>query len=220
AAFHGLGAYVDGFDMIDFRNRAEALDKKFPDTSWDGGVLGATLASGPAQERMIGESTGAALNALLAPEKTFAEQRSVFARARACDIAYGFAPALGEAPTPERTLALLREQADRRINQKSERLAALDDEQCTVRFVLTGNLFPPGSIGQQAMSGRAEAAGAKAIAATPDMPKERFAQLIQRESMERAGKLKSDTYKAVELIEDVNACERRLGMPVTDFKPK
>lgn len=63
-------------------------------------------------------------------------------------------------------------------------------------------------------------AAVKAIRATQDMPKERFAQLIQREANERAEKVKSGTYKTAELFEEANARERRLGMPVTDLTPK
>jgi len=219
SSFHGLGAFVDGFDLIDFRARAETLDKKFPDASWQGGggAFGASLATGNAQDRLIGESTSAALSALIAPEKTFAEQRTVFARARACDIAYGFAPALGETPAPERTIALLREQGDRRVKEKNDRLAALDDKQCAIRFALASNLFPPGTPGQQLMNERTGAAASNAIAAQPDMPRERFAQMIQRDLLERAEKFKSGSYKSNDLIEEVNACERRLGMTVTEL---
>jgi len=67
------------------------------------------------------------------------------------------------------------------------------------------------------MHRRAAAAGEKALAAKPDMPRDRFAQLLQRDLIERAEKYKSGSYKLTEIIEELNACERRYNMTVSDI---
>lgn len=217
--FGGLSSYIDGFATIDFDARADALGKKFPD-KFDPttGVFGVKLsASGVAQDLLL-ESTNGSLAALVSPDKVFPEQRRIFVLARSCDLAYGFQPALGEAPSPERAVALLREKLDKQVDEKNERVAALDDTECAIRFALAGSLFPPNSPDQQAMAQRLQLAASKAMTAQAALTEERLTTLLQRGIQERGGKLKSGSYKASELVEDVTACETRLGLPSSGFK--
>lgn len=217
--FSGLSPYIEGFSTIDFDARADALGKKFPD-KFDAttGVFGVKLsASGVAQDLLL-ESTNGPLAALASPDKVYPEQRKIFALARTCDLAYGFTPALGEAPTPERVVAMLRAKTEKQVEEKNKRLATLDDTECAIRFTLAGNMFPAGSDGQQGMMQRLQVAASKAMAGQSGLTEERLATLIQRGMTERAEKLKSGSYKVETLIEEVKACETRLGLPASGLK--
>ena len=121
--------------------KIERLAKRFPDKIES--VFALQLESAKiGHETLMLESAGGTLGALL-ESNPFAQQRSVLALARSCDLAYDFKPVLGEAPTPERTLALLREKRDREIKSNETRLAALDDTECAVRFALMSNTSRP-----------------------------------------------------------------------------
>ena len=217
--FHGLAAYADGFDTIDFDHRARDVDKREPDPKLTSGrVLDAALGSSAKVDVLVGESAAAHLAALTSTaDSVYREQRALLARVSACDVAYEFKPVLGGVPSNERVVALLKGATERSVQAKNERLAALDDKQCAIRFELAANLFAAGSAGRTVMHERAGAAGNQALAALGDMPRERFAQTLQRELLERADKYKSGAYTPRELIEEVNACERRYGLAVTDL---
>jgi hypothetical protein len=217
--FGGLSPYIDGFATIDFDARADALGKKFPE-KFDSttGVFGVKLsASGVAQDLLL-ESTNGSLAALVSPDKVFPEQRKIFGLARSCDLAHGFKPALGEAPAPDRVVAILRAKTEKQVEEKNKQLAALDDTECAIRFTLAGNMFPPDSDGQQGMMQRLQVAASKAIAGQAGLTQERLMTLIQRGMTERAEKLKSGSYNAETLIEEVRACETRLGLPSSGLK--
>jgi hypothetical protein len=68
------------------------------------------------------------------------------------------------------------------------------------------------------MAQRLQLAASKAMTAQADMTEERLTTLLQRGIQERGSKLKSGSYKADELVEDVSACETRLGLPSSGFK--
>lgn len=211
----GLANYIDGFEAADFRSRVEDLAKKFPDKVES--FFATTLDVSGIADALLMESAGGTLMALMTPEKVFAEQRKVFALARDCDVAHGFKPPLGEVPTAERAAAIIRGRIDREREANEKRLAALDDTECAIRFTLAGNLFPPRSPGQLSMMQGLQLAASKAMA-QPGLTQERLMTLIQRGVTERAEKIKSGGYKPETLVEEVNACERRLGMPVSDLK--
>lgn len=218
--FHGLAAYADGFDTIDFEKRATEVDRrdtdpKKPTTR----TLDARLGGSDRIDVLVGEVPSASLTALTATaDKVFAEQRALLESLRACDAAFAFKPQLGAVPSPDKIAAALKGSVEKSVKARSDRLASLDDRACAIRFELAANLFPAGSPSATLMHQRASAAGNRALSALPDMPRERFAQLLQRELVERADKFKSGSYKLEEIIEEVNACERRYSMPVSDLR--
>jgi len=217
--FAGLSAYIEGFAAMDFEARADALGKKFPD-KFDAttGVFGVKLSALDVARELLMESSAGALAALVSPDRVFPEQRKIFALARTCDLAYGFEPALGEAPAPERVVAMLRAKTEKQVEEKNKRLAALDDTECAIRFALAGSLFPPNSPDQQQMAQRLQLAASKAMTAQSGLTEERLTTLLQCGIQERGAKLKSGGYKADELVDDVAACETRLGVPSSGFK--
>ncbi|MEQ1755534.1 MAG: hypothetical protein ABL973_15535 [Micropepsaceae bacterium] len=218
--FHGLAAYASGFDTIDFEKRARDVDKRSPDAKKSTvRVLDARLGSGDKVDGLLGEVGAAKLTALTAAaDKVYEGQRSLLASVSACDAAFDFKPRLGGVPSSDTVVALLKGSVEKSVQADHDRLAALDDRACAIRFELAANLFPPGSSSQALMHQRAGAAGNKALSEKPDMPRERFAQMLQSELIERAGKYKSGAYKLSEIIEEVNACERRYNMPVSDLR--
>jgi len=220
--FHGLAAYADGFDTIDFEARARDVDKRDADPKKSSTrVLDARLGSSNRVDELAGEVGAASLIAVAgAPDKMdaiYASQRALLTSLRACDAAYGFKPQLGDVPSVEKIAATLKAGIEKSVKADHDRLAKLDDQQCAIRFELVANLYPAGSPSSMLMHQRAGAAGEKALAAKPDMQRDRFAQLLQRELVERAEKYKSGSYKLTEIIEELNACERRYNMTVSDI---
>lgn len=220
--FHGLAAYADGFDTIDFEARARDVDKRDADPKASSTrVLDARLGSSKRVDELIGEVGAASLIAVAgAPDKMnviYASQRALLSSVRACDAAYRFKPQLGDVPSVEKIAATLKAGVEKSVKADHDRLAKLDDQHCAIRFELVANLYPAGSPSSMLMHQRAGAAGEKALAALPGMPRERFAQQLQRELVERAEKYKSGSYKLSEIIEELNACERRYNMTVSDI---
>jgi hypothetical protein len=218
--FHGLAAYADGFDTIEFEKRARDVDARAPDANGSKTrAMDAFLSSSDKVEALVGEVPGARLLALTAtPAKIYEGQRALLTTLRACDVAFGFKPQLGAVPSADKVAAALKGAVEKNSQAKADRLAALDDRACSIRFELVSNLYPAGSPGRDLNHRRAQAAAAKALSALPNMPRERFVEQWSQDLLVRAEKYKSGDYTLSEIIEDLNACERRYQMPVSDLR--
>lgn len=217
----GLGNYAANFRQIDFDARAGDLEKRFKDKfdPWTS-VVGYSMDSIKIVDDMILEGPGLRLDALLAPQKIFAHQRGWFERGRACDIAYGYTPALGAIPDTKALMDEAKAQMDREHEQKDAHLAGLSDLECTVRFGVAAQLSPAGSPAQAAMGERYNGGLAKVVPTFGDMPPERIKERLQGEAQTVAERLQSKSMTPQDLVDEVHACERRFGMPVSDFETK
>jgi len=214
-----LGEFLDNFaDPQEYDRRVDALEPRFKAPSSGRNALAAQLESLPVAKQMATEGAFASSDATLAPDRVYRTQREIFARVRACDLAYGFKPVLGAAPSHDEVVARYRAQRDKAVDQDRARLAALDDRQCVVRFMLLGSAMPGNTQFQQAMAQRIDMAARKAIAAQPGLTPETLLQQVQRDAAERAPKLKSKEDGA-QLLGEVNTCERRYQAPLTTLSP-
>lgn len=163
------------------------------------------------------ESGATGLLLMTSPEKVFQGQRQLFAELRACDLAHGHTPALGEPPPQETVLAVLKDREDR-LNAHNlarlDALANLDDRQCAARFLVMGSVMAQDPAFQQAMSRKMQIATQRARAADPALTPERFQESVRREAQERSAKITSPA-DLDPLLEEVNACERKYGEPLT-----
>jgi hypothetical protein len=217
--FTGLGRYVPGYEEIDFDARADMLSNKFKDPSgWGDEAFGAHMSvSSEMVDSIMMEGNAAALQSMLAPDKVYARQEPLFATARACDIGYGFTPVLPAAPSVPDVIMRIKNDMHAGQKLKDDRLAALSDLQCTVRFAGAASLFPAGSAGQQTLQ-QHYMAGLGRLQPTMDtMPPERIKELLQREMTELGNLLKNKAMEPRDLVDEVNYCEIRFGLPVTQI---
>lgn len=215
----GLGNYVANFYSIDFDARANELAKRFPD-KFDAftSVFGQSISATNAVNDLILEGPGLRLDAMLAPEKIFSHQRGWFNDAHTCDALYNFTPALGPVPDTKTLMDKAKTEMDKEREQKDAHLANLSDFECTVRFGVAGQLLPAGSPAQAAMGERYNAALGKIMPAFGDMPPDRIMERLVGEGQSVASRLQSKSMKPQDLVDEVNTCERRFGMPVSELK--
>ena len=214
---NSLGDFIGNLSSIsieEFDRRADALGPAIEAASPGKTAFTAKLAANDVAQQMQYEAFVAAPDAILAPDQVFRTQREIFASARACDQAYGFTPVLDAAPALETVVARFRALATREADEKRDRLAALDDQQCVARFMVFGGAMAGDAELQRVMSYKMNVAAGKAMAAAPDLTQERLAQLVQRAGAELGSKIKTQDDFA-RLVEEVNACERRYAMPLT-----
>lgn len=155
--------------------------------------------------------------ALWNPDEVFENQRKLFAAVRACDLAHGFDPPLGVPPAQDVVIGLFNDRLRRRDEQAAIReraLAGLDDRQCAARFYLIASVMANDPAFQQVMRKKMEIAGKSAFVAMDGFTPERYRELVQREIQERGSKLTSAA-DLDPLLEEVNACERKYGEPLT-----
>ncbi|HWA90375.1 MAG TPA: hypothetical protein VG889_10090 [Rhizomicrobium sp.] len=217
--WYGLGNYVANFHTIDFDARANDLAKRFPD-KFDvfNSVTGQSLSSVKVVENMILEGPGLRLDAMLQPDKIFSHQRGWFADAHACDVLYSYTPALGAVPDTKTLMDIAKADMDREREQKEAHLANLTDFECTVRFGVAAQMSPAGSPAQAAMAERYNGGLAKVVPTFGDMPPERIKERLLGEGQSIATRLQSKSMTPQDLVDEVHACERRFGMPVSDLK--
>jgi hypothetical protein len=217
--WYGLGNYAAGFRTIDFDQRANDLEKRFKD-KFDvfNSVVGYSMESVKIVENMILEGPGLRLDAMLAPQKIFAHQRGWFERGRACDIAYGYTPALGAVPDTKTLMDYAKGDMDREREQKESHLANLTDFECTVRFAVAAQLSPAGSPAQSQLAEHYNGGLAKVVPTFGDMPPERIKERLQGEAQSVATRLQSKSMTPRDLVDEVNACERRFGMTMSDLQ--
>jgi hypothetical protein len=217
--FTGLGRYVPGYGDIDFNARADSLSKKLKDPAgWGDEALGAHFSlSAEAVDAIMMEGNAAAFESVIAPEKVYARQEPLFATARACDIAYGFTPVLPATPSVPEVVTRIKSEMHAGQKQKDDRLAALSDLQCTVRFAGAASLFPAGSPGQQTLQQHYVAGLGKLQPTMRDLPPERVKELLQREMTELGILLQKKAMEPRDLVDEVNYCEIRFGLPVTQI---
>lgn len=217
--FIGLGKYADGYESIDFDARARELEKRYPDDYKPFGVMG--IAMDIHRDKVDGimmESSTAKLNVLLSPGNIYQRQYPLFARVRECDVAYSFTPALGTPPALPQLVDMLKKAMDREREQHDAHIENLSDLQCAVRFGAAAQLSPAGSPTQNAMAERYNGGLAKVVPTFGDMPQERIKERIDGEMRDLASHLQSKSMSLSDLVEEVHACERRFGMPVSDLK--
>lgn len=217
--WYGLGNYAANFYTIDFDQRANDLAKRFPD-KFDvfNSVGGQSLGAVKVVENMILEGPGLRLDAMLAPQKIFAQQRGWFEQAHNCDVAYNITPALGTVPDTKALMDDAKKQMDREREQKDAHLAGLTDFECTVRFGVAGQLLPAGSPGQAMMAEHYNAGLGKIMPTFGDMPPDRIKERLMGEAQSVASRLQSKSMAPQDLIDEVHACERRFGLEVSDLK--
>jgi hypothetical protein len=217
--WYGLGNYAANFREIDFDKRAHDLAARFPDKfDFMTSVGGQSVASVKVVENMILEGPGVRLNALIAPDKIFEHQRGWFMDARACDVAFGFTPALGTVPDTKTIMERVKAQMDREREQKEAHLANLSDFECAVRFGVAAQLSPAGSPAQNQMAERYNAGLAKVVPTFGDMPPERIKERLQGEAQGVASRLQSKSMTPSDLVDEVHACERHFNMPVSELQ--
>jgi hypothetical protein len=127
-------------------------------------------------------------------------------------------PQLGPLPSTEAVLKYFNDRRARERAVEEARLAALDEQQCAIRFwiaVASSQNNPPVL---QEMQRRAILAANKVIEAQPGMTQERLGVVIQREGQARGEKL-TDQKLREEYVEELNACELRYGLSVTRLMP-
>ena len=219
AAWAGLGDYAANFHEINFDTRARDLAKRFPEkVDADMDVLGANMAAAKTVDNLILEGPGVRLNALLAPQKIFEQQRPWFERTRACDIEYGYKPALGTVPDNAQIVAKEKAQMDREKASEQAHMDSLTDMQCTVRFAGLASAFPAGSQGQQLMQQSYMAGIQRLQPVISDVGQERAQELLKREMAELSTLVQSKRLNQEGLIEEVHACETKFGLPVSNIR--
>jgi hypothetical protein len=219
----GLGQYVPNFNtaisgQIDFSGRGYELERRFP-KSFPPFDTTTGMHDGARTLSLVMQSTGGDTSALVSPGKLFSDQYPLFATVRACDISYGFKPVLDPAPSQADLAARLRRsmELEQQNNQKrhDDRIAALDDVECAVRFAMAAQLAPAGPV-RDGMNRRVNAPAAKYIAAGGS--EATLSQNVQRRFAEQAQQLQKGGFTAGDLIEDVGACEKRYGLPPSGLK--
>lgn len=202
----------------EFDRRTHALNGAIKALHPNRSAVMATAESGGEALRMLAEGDNVLLNLSFDRTDLFPHSLRIFGQVRACDQAYGFSPVVSPTPSPAAILAHYKARSDKAKQAGADRLAALDEKQCIARFLLAASVMPNDKPFQQVMAKKMETVGAKAMAADAGLTKVRLLELAQRAGIERGSKVKSpEDFKLV--LEEVNACERRYGMPLTLTTP-
>jgi hypothetical protein len=209
--------YLIGNSMdIDYEARGDAMNRR---AEQEGNVLGVFGLEDLSQPMMV-EGFMARSTYYFSPESVFQTQRQVFERVRACDLQFGFMPPLDPVPSHEAVLAYYKNLDAKEDAAKEARLAALDDQQCTIRFWIAAASAQNNPPVMQAMQERMIKAASAVMAAQPGMTQERLGTIVQREGQERGQKLSGDKQLMTEFGEELNRCEARYDFPLTTVTPQ
>jgi hypothetical protein len=220
--YRGLGASLEGFDQIKFNERADSIEKAHAaDLSPMLDTIGIAALQQGKDAPLLDESLKAPLQATTAPDRLYAEQRKLFEQVRACNVANNFAPVLGAAPAQAQLVSAFTNRfaqenaaAAKAAADRKDYLAKMTPLDCTTHFGLAAMMAPEAARGP--MTQRYNVA-LRVLAPTerPDVLKQR----MQDADTAMAGRLNSKQLSQVAFAEEVNACEKNMGMPLTQFGP-